>query len=210
MQKKKNAAALLIPIILWAAVSVVIGGLLADSAHATTARDIVFKAREDYGANVALMEVIPKAFDGAREIGVSPKDISASLAQAFMETANEQGQSESAYICTITTNMLWALGRVEPDQAEMFRAFSQSVQGMRAAASQIGLDSDRVQNLIKNCVELYVDTEELRLQLARIVENAYQEPYASTYLPAWGPPERPSEVPSTISDAYDPTASSTR
>ena len=210
MANKKNKAARLISITLWAAAFLAIGGLLSDSVQAATARDIVNKAREDYASRVSLMQVIPEAFNSAREIGMTPKDIAPSLAQALMETANEQGTSESTYICNITEYMLWSLGRVERDRAELFRAFSQSIQGLRAAASQIGLDSNSTQNLIKSCVENYVVTEDLRLPLVSVVENTYKELHATTYLPPGGPPAPPTEIPSIISDAYDPTASSTR
>jgi hypothetical protein len=212
MKRIKKASAPVISTALWAVMLVVIGSVLADSAHAATEAEIVYEAKNKYTSAYAMSQVVNDAFDSAEASGIAPADISAALSQILMETSGELGGSASVYICSVTSNMLQALQRVTEDEAELSQSFSQSIQGIRAAASRMGLNLNAVRSSIENCIKDLPLTEQQQQKFVGFVALAYQQTHAANYIPSplEVAPEPPPGPPSEIADAYDPTASSTR
>jgi hypothetical protein len=213
MKKTKKTSAPVILTALWVVMLVVIGGVLADSAHGATAAEIVYEAKSKYNsAAYSLSQIVNDAFDSAEASGIAPEYISAALAQMLMETSKELGQSASVYIDSITSSMLQALQRVTEDEAELSRSFSQCIQGIRAAALRMGLNLSAVRSSIENSINDLPLSEQRQRELIGVVASAYQQTHAANYIPSSLEiaPKPPTAPPSAIADAYDPTASETR
>ena len=213
MKRIQKASAPVIFTALWAVMLLVIGGVLADSAHGATEAEIVYEAKNKYtSAAYSMSQIVNDAFDSAEASGIAPADISAALSQILMETSSELGESASVYIHSVTSNMLQALLRVTKDEAELSQSFSQSIQGIRAAASRMGLTLNTVRSSIENSIKDLPLTEQQQQKLIGIVALAYQQTHAANYIPSplEVAPEPPTGPPSEIADAYDPTASATR
>jgi hypothetical protein len=198
---------------LWVVMLVVIGGVLADSAHGATKAEIVYEAKNKYtSAAYSMSQIVNDAFDSAKASGIAPADISAALSQILMETSGELGQSASVYINSIISSMLQALQRVTEDEAELSESFSQTIQGIRAAASRMGLNLAVVRSLIENSINGLPLPDQQKQELIGVVASTYQQAHRANYIPSAleVAPERPPSPPSAIADAYDPTASSTR
>jgi hypothetical protein len=193
---------------------VVIGGVLADSAHGATEAEIVYEAKNKYtSASYSVSQIINDAFDSAEASGIAPADISAALSQILMETSGELGGSATVYINSIISSMLKALSRVAEDETELTKSFSQSIQGIRAAASRMGLDLNAVRSSIENSIkDLPLTDQQQEQKLIGVVALAYQQTHAANYIPSplEVAPAPPTGPPSEIADAYDPTASATR
>ena len=213
MKKIKKTSAPFIISALWVSMLVVIGGVLADSAHGATKAEIVYEAKNKYtSAAYSMSQIVNEAFDSAEASGIAPADIAAALSQILMETSGELGQSASVYINSIISSMYQVLLRVTEDEAELSESFLQSIQGIRAAALRMGLNLNAVRSSIENSIGNLPLTEEEKQALIGVVASAYQQTHRANYIPnalevAPAPPEGP---PSTVADAYDPTASSTR
>ena len=212
MKRIKKAFAPVIFAALWAVMLVVIGSVLADSAHAATEAEIVYEAKNKYTSAYAMSQVVNDAFDSAEASGIAPAGISAALSQILMETSSELGQSANVYINSIISSMHQALQRVTEDEAELSESFLQSIQGIRAAAARMGLDVNAVRSFIENSIGDLPLTEEEKQALIGVVALAYQQTHAANYIPSplEVAPAPPTGPPATIADAYDPTASSTR
>lgn len=213
MLKKTKPAGRLMSIAVWAAVLIAIGGVLADSAYGKTKAEIVFEAKNKYtSAWYNLTQIVNEAFDSAKESGIAPADISAALSQILLETSSEIGVAASGNICVVISDMLIALLRVTENEAELSDSFSQSIQGIRAATSRMGLTPSLVRNFIDTCIENLPLPEEQKQRFAGYVASAYQQTHATNYIPSPFElaPEPPPSPPAAIADAYDPTASSTR
>jgi hypothetical protein len=159
-----------------------------------------------------MSQIVNDAFDSAEASGIAPADISASLSQVLMETSGELGQSASVYINTIVSSMFQALQRVTEDEAELSESFSQTIQGIRAAASRMGLNLAVVRSLIESSINGLPLPEPQKQELIGVVASTYQQTHRANYIPSAleVAPEPPEGPPSAIADAYDPTASSTR
>jgi hypothetical protein len=212
MKRIKKASAPVISTALWAVMLVVIGSVLADSAHAATEAEIVYEAKNKYTSAYAMSQVVNDAFDSAEASGIAPADISAALSQILMETSGELVGSATEYINSIVSSMHQALQRVTEDEAELSESFSQSIQGIRAAALRMGLTLNAVRSSIENSIRTLPLSEQQKQDLIGVVALAYQQTYASNYIPSplEVAPAPPTGPPSEIADAYDPTASSTR
>ena len=213
MKKTKKASAPVIFTALWVVMLVVIGGVLADSALGATKAEIVYEAKNKYtSASYSVSQIINDAFDSAEASGIAPADIFAALSQILMETSGELGRSASANINSIISSMHQALQRVTEDEAELSESFSQSIQGIRAAASRMGLDLNAVRSSIESSIRDLLLTEQQKQELIGVVALAYQQTHAANYIPSplEVAPEPPTGPPSEIADAYDPTASATR
>jgi len=213
MKKTKKASAPVIFTAFWVVMLVVIGGVLADSAHGATEAEIVYEAKNKYTSYLySMSQIVNDAFDSAETSGIAPADISAALSQVLMETSGELGGSASVYIDSITSNMLQVLQRVTEDEAELSQSFSQSIQGIRASASRMGLTLSAVRSSIENSIKALPLTEQQQQKLIGVVALAYQQTHTANYIPSplEVAPEPPTGPPSEIADAYDPTASATR
>ncbi len=213
MKKIQKASAPVIFTALWVVMLVVIGGVLADSAHGATKAEIVYEAKNKYtSAAYSVSQIVNDAFDSAEASGIAPADISAALSQILMETSGELGGSATVYINLIISSMHQALQRVTEDEAELSKAFSQSIQGIRAAAFRMGLDLNAVRSSIESSIRDLLLTEQQKQELIGVVALAYQQTHAANYIPSplEVAPARPPDPPAAIADAYDPTATSTR
>jgi hypothetical protein len=213
MKKIQKTSAPFIISALWVAMLVVIGGVLADSAHGATKAEIVYEAKNKYtSAAYSMSQIVNEAFDSAEASGIAPADISAALSQILMETSGELGQSASVYINSIISSMHQALLRVTEDEAELSESFSQTIQGIRAAASRMGLNLNAVRSSIENSIGNLPLTEQQKQALIGVVALAYQQTHAANYIPSplEVAPAPPTGPPAAIADAYDPTASTTR
>jgi hypothetical protein len=221
MKRIQKASAPFIISALWVVMLMVIGGVLADSAHGATKAEIVYEAKNKYtSAAYSMSQIVNEAFDSAEASGIAPADVSAALSQILMETSGELGRSASANINSIISSMHQALQRVTEDEAELSESFSQSlsesfsqsIQGIRAAASRMGLDLNAVRSSIESSIRNLPLTEQQKQELIGVVALAYQQTHAANYIPSplLVAPAPPTGPPSEIADAYDPTASSTR
>ena len=213
MKRIQKASAPFIISALWVVMLVVIGGVLAHSAHGATKAEIVYEAKNKYtSADYSMSQIVNEAFDSAEASGIAPADISAALSQILMETSGELGRSASANINSIVSSMHQALQRVTEDEAELSQSFSQSIQGIRAAASRMGLDLNAVRSSIESSIRNLPLTEQQKQELIGVVALAYQQTHAANYIPSplEVAPAPPTGPPAAIADAYDPTASSTR
>ena len=214
MRRIKKTSAPVIFTALWVFMLVTIGGVLAESAQGATKAEIVYEAKSKYtSATYSMSQIVNDAFDKAEASGIAPADISAALSQILMETSMELGESASDSINSITSSMLQALLRVTEDKAELSESFSQSIQGIRAAASRMGLDLNAVRSSIESSIRNLPLTEQRKQELIGVVAYAYLLTHAANYIPDYlraAPAPPPTGPPSEIADAYDPTASSTR
>lgn len=213
MKRMQKASAPVIFTSLWTVMLLVIGGVLAGPASAATKAEIVYEVKnKNTSAAYSMSQIVNDAFDSAEASGITPADISAPLSQILMESSSELGQSASVYINSITSSMVQALLRVTEDEAELSQSFSQSIQGMRAAAYRMGLIPNAVRSSIEKSIRDLPLPEEMEQKLIGVVASAYQQTHRANYIPSQleVTPERPPSVPSAIADAYDPTASSTR
>jgi hypothetical protein len=213
MKKIQKASAPFIISALWVVMLVVIGGVLVDSAHGATKAEIVYEAKDKYtSAAYSMSQIVNDAFDSAEASGIAPADISAALSQILMETSGELVVSATEYINSIVSSMHQALQRVTEDEAELSESFSQSIQGIRAAALRMGMTLNAVRSSIENSIRNLPLSEQQKQDLIGVVALAYQQTYASNYIPSplEVTPAPPTGPPSEIADAYDPTASSTR
>jgi hypothetical protein len=184
MKKIQKASAPFIISALWVVMLVVIGGVLADAAHGATKAEIVYEAKNKYtSAAYSMSQIVNDAFDSAEASGIAPADISAALSQILMETSGELSEG-----------------------------FSQSIQGIRAAALRMGLTLNAVRSSIENSIRDLPLTEQQKQELIGVVALAYQQTHAANYIPSplEVAPAPPTGPPAAIADAYDPTASSTR
>jgi hypothetical protein len=213
MKKIQKASAPFIISALWVVMLVVLGGVLADSAHGATKAEIVYEAKNKYtSAAYSMSQIVNDAFDSAEASGIAPADISAALSQILMETSSELGGSATVYINSIISSTHQALQRVTEDEAELSESFSQCIQGIRAAAFRMGLDLNAVRSSIESSIRNLPLTEQQKQELIGVVALAYQQTHAANYIPSplEVAPARPEGPPSEIADAYDPTASATR
>ena len=213
MKRIQKTSAPFIISALWVVMLVVIGGVLADSAHGATKAEIVYEAKNKYtSAAYSMSQIINEAFDSAEASGIAPADVSAALSQILMETFGELVGSASSNINSIISSMHQALQRVTEDEAELSESFSQSIQGIRAAAFRMGLDLNAVRSSIESSIRNLRLTEQQKQELIGVVALAYQQAHFANYIPSplEVAPAPPTGPPSEIADAYDPTASETR
>jgi hypothetical protein len=213
MKRIKKTSAPVILTALWVVMLVVVGGVLADPAHGATTAEIVYEAKNNYtSAAYSMSQIVNDAFDSAEASGIAPADISAALSQILMEASGELGRSASASISSVTSSMLQALQRVTDDEAELSESFIQCIQGIRAAALRMGLNLNAVRSSIENSIKALPLTEEQQQQFIGFVASAYQQTHRANYIPSplEVAPAQPPGPPSTVADAYDPTASTTQ
>ena len=174
--------------------------LFATTANANAQADIVAQATKDFAVGQSLQDVMAHALASAAGSGVAFDNLAATLAESLMQAGIKNGADGVVLAGQIASAMLYALTASGADTATTLRTISQMVEGIRAAADRNGLNADAVRSQIDTALIAAASSSELGQQLVQVVDAAYTQK----------PPTPPPSVASNVSNAFDPTASTTK
>lgn len=167
---------------------------------------IVTQAMQNLASGQPLLAVVEQALKSAADSGVSLQNLSPALAQSLMQAGLATGADGTVLAGQITSAFLAALTAQGADSTTIIQTISLMAQGIGAAAADNGLDATAVFNQIMAAVTAQGDNN--AGQLVQVVSNVAARLGIDSTPPP--PPPPPSNVPSNVSNTFDPTASPAR